>query len=80
MDGESDVSRPRGPFSGTFHSHPATQTAGRAATYRPQNRSEGIHLGRGQIHHLGEEKTNRTDPSLETGFGQTLRKDTKQKN
>ena len=69
MDGQREDDRQRGPFSESFHTDPATQTAGRAATYRPQSRSEGIHLRRGQIDELGEEKADVVDPSVGTGFG-----------
>ena len=69
MEGQRDEGRQTGPFSSSFHPDPVTQTTGRAATYRPQYRSEGIHLRRGQIDQFGVEKTDIVVPSMDTGFG-----------
>ena len=35
MDGQRDDDRQTGPFSGSFHTDPATQAAGKTATYLP---------------------------------------------
>ena len=66
MESQRDYFRERGPFSGSFHTDTATHTARRVVTYRPQGRSEGIHLLRGQIDELGVEKADVVDPSFGT--------------
>ena len=66
MESQRDYGRQTGPFSGSFHTDTATHTAGRVVTYRPLGRSEDIHLLRGQIDELGEEKADVVDLSVGT--------------
>ena len=57
MESHRDYCRQTCQFSGSFPTDTATHTAGRVVTYRPQGRSEGIHLLRGQIDELGERES-----------------------